>query len=339
MTTFIRITKPFGVRAMVLGLAVLLSACQQAAPTPTLTPTAIPTPTTTPEPPPTPTPEENRPPVIVLGVQLPTGVVEAGQTVTLRVGSVNDPDNDAVVYIWKANVGTIEDPGPQGDPTVRYTAPSTPGEDTVTVIISDGKGGITSDSVRFNVVVAQPPPSPPPSTPIPTPEPTPTPTATPTQTPTLTPTPTLTATPIPAPTNTPTPEFCLVTITEPADKSGVLMEISVRGTATTVCREGDPLWVLVEIGGRQWPQLAPLTLFPRSGTDDLGWFVTALVGIEGDAGKTFGILVISTTQEIDQEFTNWFEEGDRTGQFPGFIPRDLVRKGAEVKTGISVTRR
>ena len=151
----------------------------------------------------------------------------------------------------------------------------------------------------------------------------------PTQTPTPTPIP-------PAP--TPTLDVCLVTIEEPDDGSTVQMQTTVRGTATNMCTGGDSLWVIVEVGGRQWPQLARLTLFPKAGTDDFGWFVTARIGQPGDAGLAFAILVISTTSEIDQEFADWFNAGESSGMYPGFIPRDLISKGAQVLAGIAVTR-
>lgn len=141
------------------------------------------------------------------------------------------------------------------------------------------------------------------------------------------------------PVTTPTPEHCVVTITEPKDGSEVPMEVTVRGVANAACQGGPNLWVVVEIGGRQWPQLAPLTLFPRSDSADLGWFAVAHIGQPDDLEKAFGILVISTTPEIDEEFFDWFTSGEQTGQYPGFIPGDLAKRGTEVKAGISVTRR
>lgn len=100
---------------------------------------------------PTPSPQMNRPPVIIEGIVLPLGTLNAGEEIEVWVGSVNDPDGDSIVYTWRASSGTIEPSRPSLDPVATYTALAVPGEDTITVIISDGKGGTTSDSVRFSV--------------------------------------------------------------------------------------------------------------------------------------------------------------------------------------------
>jgi len=93
-------------------------------------------------------------------------------------------------FKWTASRGTLLSPTA---PSVLYTAPDSPGPDTVTVEVM-GKGGTTIQSVTFEVV---PPPTPTPTL-APTPTPTETPTAVPTDAPTVMPTHTPTATPCPS---------------------------------------------------------------------------------------------------------------------------------------------
>jgi hypothetical protein len=112
-------------------------------------------------------------------------------------------------FEWSALRGKVSGTGA----AVLYTAPDTPGPDTVTVEVTDASETTVTRHLTIQVVAPTPTPtsSPTPTT-TPTNTPTPTPTiprATPTNTPTptFTPTPTNTPTPTltPAPTNTPTP--------------------------------------------------------------------------------------------------------------------------------------
>ncbi|MDP6511862.1 MAG: PKD domain-containing protein [SAR202 cluster bacterium] len=262
--------------------------------------------------------EENQPPEIISGIQLPSGVVETSQTVTLQVGSVNEPDGDAVVYVWKALRGEIDNPGSRSDPTVGYAAPNEPGQDTVTVTISDAQGGVTSDSLTFNITVA--PNVVTQSSTNPEPLPIPTDTLTPNST-------TFTV-----------PEPCIVSIVEPNDGAEVPIATSVLGTATEACEEGSSIWIVVEIGGLWWPQQAALSPFPQSGTDMRSWFVTAQFGGDNDRGRVFGIQAITTTADIDQEFADWFNQGIDTGMWPGFPVAELRIKGATPIAGLTVKR-
>ena len=282
---------------------------------------------------PTPTPS-NRPPVVVEGIRLPIQILEAGQTVTLGLVAVTDPDGDALVFSWSAGRGTVNPSGPVAQSSVEYTAPSTPGQETVTVTINDGQGGVTSDSLTFNVVVAATTPT---LAAVATDTPMPPPTDTPTPEPTDRPPPT--DTPTPAATDTPTPEPVFsVTIRQPVDGSQVSMSITVDGTTNQPVPQGRCLWIVVEIGDLWWPQVSCLTPFPRSGALDFGWSTSANVGAPKDENKTFNIHAILTTPEIDRIFADWENTGRATGQFPGFAKTDLIRQGAEQKAGITVMR-
>lgn len=100
-------------------------------------------------------PDDNQSPVIVEGLSLVgVAVVEAGKSVPIQVGAVSDADNDPLVYDFTAVRGKVEPAGPIADPVTTYTAPDQAGEDTVTVRVSDAKGGVATASLRFNVVAS-----------------------------------------------------------------------------------------------------------------------------------------------------------------------------------------
>jgi hypothetical protein len=61
--------------------------------------------------------------------------------------TASDPDSNALVYIWSADAGTISGSGS----AVLWTAPSTEGNYIVRVIVDDGAGGMTPDSIGIVV--------------------------------------------------------------------------------------------------------------------------------------------------------------------------------------------
>jgi hypothetical protein len=121
-------------------------------------------------------PKPEPPVVSKINVQPSTTILE-GESASLTITAAGTDLQSE----WTAVRGSLSSPTTS---SVIYTAPDSPGLDTVTVEVTS-KGGSTVRSITFEVV---PPPTP-----------TPTPTATPTSTPTPTPTPTAT----PTPTDTP----------------------------------------------------------------------------------------------------------------------------------------
>jgi len=59
----------------------------------------------------------------------------------------NDPDGDALAYNWTASAGTIDG----SEAAVTWTAPKDPGSYTVTVAVSDGKGGAATRDATVTV--------------------------------------------------------------------------------------------------------------------------------------------------------------------------------------------
>ena len=73
--------------------------------------------------------------------------IERG-TEGLILCDASDPDGDSLTYTWSANRGKIT----WEEETALYTAPSNYGDVTVTVTVSDGRGGIAEASAAFPVV-------------------------------------------------------------------------------------------------------------------------------------------------------------------------------------------
>jgi hypothetical protein len=59
-----------------------------------------------------------------------------------------DPDGDELNYVWSATDGTVKGEGA----IVEWIAPSAGGDYTVTVIVSDGRGGEAKASMEFKVL-------------------------------------------------------------------------------------------------------------------------------------------------------------------------------------------
>ena len=110
-----------------------------------------------PHPPPPPPPPRNRPPVISSLTANPAAVQAGGHsTVTVRA---SDPDGNPISYSWGASGGTLS--SPRNRSSITWTAPQTPGAYTITVTVSDNRGGSTRRSVNITVTALPPPPPPP----------------------------------------------------------------------------------------------------------------------------------------------------------------------------------
>ena len=148
----------------------------------------------------------------------------------MTVSGVYDPDGDALTYTWKALRGEVPE-GPQGEPVAQYIAPSTVGDDTITVVVSDGKGGVVTEQEHVIITSLRTIPTPT-STPTSTLALTPTHTPIPKIPPTYTPTPTHTSTPVPpmpTPIHTSTPVPPMPTPTATLYPAPVLIDEKIVG--------------------------------------------------------------------------------------------------------------
>ena len=92
----------------------------------------------------------NSPPQITELSAQPTTVAR-GEVSASRCTAA-DPDGDVITYSWTCTGGSISGTGS----TVTWTAPSTPGIYTVTVTVSDGKGGTATSNVSITVTNRNP---------------------------------------------------------------------------------------------------------------------------------------------------------------------------------------
>ncbi|GFP33928.1 hypothetical protein HKBW3S42_02267, partial [Candidatus Hakubella thermalkaliphila] len=84
---------------------------------------------------------------VIVSLEAPS-VVAINEIVSLT-SSATDEDGDTLTYTWQAEAGTISGEGS----TVTYTAPKTAGTYTLTVSVSDGRGGRTRRSINIEVLL------------------------------------------------------------------------------------------------------------------------------------------------------------------------------------------
>jgi hypothetical protein len=113
---------------------------------------------------PVPLPPTPLPPVVTVGVNPPTTQLSVGQSVALTADAVGQ----GLTFQWTAARGTLSS---HNAPAVIYTAPASPGPDTVTVAVSN-RGGTTYRSLSFTITYPTPA-APTPMPPLPGATPTP----------------------------------------------------------------------------------------------------------------------------------------------------------------------
>lgn len=273
------------------------------------------------------------PAVTDISVEPGTDVL-AGEIASLTVQATGKD----LQFNWTVLRGELS---PHTGPAVIYTAPDTPGPDTVSVeVTSDGVS--TVRTITFNILTSiaiAPPTSTPTATPPTTETPTPTPTATsvlPTDTPmppTDTPVPP-TDTPVPptaAPMPTPEPPTPTCLITEPADGDENLgFENDVKVTCSDV-PDSLYIWILVYsfFDSNFYPKPGPI----GSGSGD--YRGTAYLGIEGPGpgtgiGDQYGIIVALANEAVSLELRQAAES------FSGYKLR--LPNGVEEMDRITVRR-
>ena len=203
--------------------------------------------------------------------------VQPGTTIAITEKatlSVN-ATGERLVFAWTAERGTLSQPADRA--AVTYTAPSTPGADSVVVTVSSGNLE-TSRTISFNVVAPTPT-----ATAIPAPTDTATPSATPLP-PTLT----------PAPSDTPSPTPCplgLACEVFPQAAEGKVFQWTVESTTLQwdireSCAHAGPygLWLQNTTAGSghagwgvQWVD-SPMGNFNASGFSALSFQVRAMSG-------------------------------------------------------------
>lgn len=93
----------------------------------------------------------NQPPVVSSLTASNGRVSPSGSCQVKCVAS--DPDGDKLSYAWSVNRGSISGEGS----TVTWTAPAAPGNYTIAVKVTDGRGGEMTTELTIVVAVNQPP--------------------------------------------------------------------------------------------------------------------------------------------------------------------------------------
>jgi hypothetical protein len=93
----------------------------------------------------------NNPPIIVSLDPEAEQVVPLGSLQVVCTAS--DPDGDELTYAWSASAGEVSGSGD----TVSWTAPASEGSYSVTVVVTDGRGGEVMDYVTIAVRANNPP--------------------------------------------------------------------------------------------------------------------------------------------------------------------------------------
>lgn len=225
--------------------------------------------------------QPNEPPEIRDGLQFEgAAIIAVGQSVQILLGAVNDADNDPLTFVFTAHRGRVDPEGPTKDPITAYTAPSAPGQDTVTVKVSDSQGGIATATRTFTVVTGPPTPAPDPG----------------------------------------------AVITAPEDGSLQGETVNMSGTITGRVPADTKLWTVVRVGGLFYPQSEALVVGDE-------WTGTARLG--GTSGEVYDLIVAFVDEEAQDVFERWIEEGQRTGDFPGF---PALPSGVSVQDSVQITQ-
>ena len=98
-----------------------------------------------------PLPPPNRPPTVTLSCE-PCEVERGGEA--MLTATASDPEGDPLAYSWSASDGVIA--GPDDTAAVLWTAPDQAGTVTISVRVSDGKGGAAEAQVTVDVLVVVP---------------------------------------------------------------------------------------------------------------------------------------------------------------------------------------
>lgn len=181
---------------------------------------------------------------------------------------------------------------------------------TAATVFADVTGTNIKEQGIFPVTIVAPTPTPEPSEPSPTVEP---------EGATRTPGPSVTQTPE----STTTPAPSAVTLSSPQENATVPCETLAKGAyATDVV---DPIWPVVSITGRLYPQDEGGQPPPKANGEWIGTvrFGNCTQPPDVDSGKPFQLIIYTAGQECRALFADYFTRGQKTGKWEGILPPAL----------------
>lgn len=125
-------------------------------------------------------------------------------------------------------------------------------------------------------------------------------------------------------------------LTYPEDGSSVPLEITAKGYATGELNSKQHLYIVVEYGGRWWPQYSEATIGYSQTTKRYEFSSPARIGKEEDVGKIFAVRAILVDSAIHQHFQGWLQQHTATGEWTG-IPITEVNQWGKVQICDSIT--
>jgi len=115
-----------------------------------------------------------------------------------------------------------------------------------------------------------------------------------------------------------------VSITYPTRDAVVTRNIVVEGYTTGELSAGRFLYVVVEWGGRWWPQYSNLTPAYSQQSQRWEFSVPVQVGEAGDSGKIFTLGAVVVDAAVHSRFQDWLRQED----WPGILINDANQWGA-----------
>ena len=120
-----------------------------------------------------------------------------------------------------------------------------------------------------------------------------------------------------------------INITYPEDGSATPIETAVSGYASRELSSEQHLYIVVEYGGRWWPQSSEVTVGYSQASQRYEFDALARIGKDYDTGKTFIIQAVLVDSLVHQLFQGWQKKSTITGEWQG-IPINKVNNFGKV---------
>ena len=120
-----------------------------------------------------------------------------------------------------------------------------------------------------------------------------------------------------------------ISITYPEDGSATPIETTVKGYTSRELSSEQHLYIVVEIGGRWWPQRSEVAVGYSQANQRYEFVTLARIGKDDEIGKTFIIQAVLVDSPVHQLFQGWSQKGAATGEWQG-IPISKVNSFGKV---------
>lgn len=130
-----------------------------------------------------------------------------------------------------------------------------------------------------------------------------------------------------------------ITITSPLTGTLVSQSITLEGYANRELSGNQHLYIVTDYEGLWWPQDDEVTFDYSQSSGRYNFDVLVGIGSGADVGKTFTIRAIVVDSDVHQDFQNWFEQSESTGEWIGISITEVNQMGnIQIFDSVSVTR-